>query len=119
MWTPVKERWQINNKGCNVDHCFSESLGISFLYSGFRLYNESVYNEYEYQNKGFANADMGKSSYGFEADFLGINYTKDYGNKTYDVRKSYTIFDAEGYLLFGGGVSLSFNADKFFEYMEK
>ncbi len=115
IWTPVKECWKIDRNGCNVEHIFSESVGISAFNIGFRAYNEALYNENEYQTKGFAYANLGKSSYGIEAYFLGVDYLKDFGTNTSSYGLNYTIFDVEAYALIGGGISLKFDADNFFE----
>ena len=119
IWSPVNERWKFNSDGGNVEHVFTESIGISALNYGIRAYNESTYNEMQYQSKGCAYADMDKPSYGVEVNSFIYNIEGDFANKSISARRSYTLFDFEAYAILGGGLSLSFDVDEFLEKVNK
>ena len=118
IFTPMKENWAISDKGCKITNSTSASIGVSALGFGIRGYQDTIYNNDDIYNKGWAYAREVDVAYGFEATVLGANFGRDFASKTNSANLGYTIIDAEAYAIIGGGISLRFNFEKFYEKVQ-
>ena len=82
------------------------------------LLQDTIYNNDDIYNKGWAYAREVDVAYGFEATVLGANFGRDFASKTNSANLGYTIIDAEAYAIIGGGISLRFNFEKFYEKVQ-
>lgn len=118
IFTPMKENWAISDKGCKITNSTSASIGVSALGFGIRGYQDTIYNNDDIYNKGWAYAREVDVAYGFEATVLGADFGRDFASKTNSANLGYTIIDAEAYAIIGGGISLRFNFEKFYEKVQ-
>ena len=118
IFTPMKENWAISVKGCKITNSTSASIGVSALGFGIRGYQDTIYNNDDIYNKGWAYAREVDVAYGFEATVLGADFGRDFASKTNSANLGYTIIDAEAYAIIGGGISLRFNFEKFYEKVQ-